>query len=129
MERGAKYLLAAVLALGLVTAAAFMTIKINLPPVFNVLAGGLLDDLANLGGQGAISAVVNAIMFITIACMTWAMYFLPSFLAFQSRHPKDVAIFWLNLFTGWTLIGWFVTFFWVMRSDKADPDERKNAEI
>ena len=33
-------------------------------------------------------------------------YFLPTFVAFGRRHPGTLMVFVLNLFLGWTFIGW-----------------------
>ena len=46
-----------------------------------------------------------------------AFYFLPAIIA---RGKKDaMAIFWLNLLTGWSLIGWIVALVWALRQDSA----------
>jgi hypothetical protein len=129
MERKTKYLLVGVLALGLLTVLYLMS-GATLPPIFQVLAGDMLNNISDLSGQNPINTLVNAITYAVVACMTWEMYFLPALLAFQSKHPKDNAIFWVDLLLGWTLIGWFVAFFWVMRgSDETTPGESKNAEV
>lgn len=41
-----------------------------------------------------------------------ATYFLPSFNAFSRKHPDRWPIFMLDLFLGWTLIGWVVSLVW-----------------
>jgi hypothetical protein len=127
MERKTKYLLIGVLVLGLLTVL-YLIIGLALPPVFKVLAGGMLNDIGNLGQQGAITTLVNAITIAVVACMAWAMYFLPALLAFQSRHTKDNAIFWIDLLLGWTLFGWFVAFFWVMRGNDTASDGDEEAQ-
>jgi hypothetical protein len=134
MERKTKYLLIGVLALGLLTVI-YLLVGYAMPPIFKALAGDMLNNIDDLSGQNPLSTLVNAITIAVIASMTWAMYFLPSLLAFQSKHPKDQTIFWVDLLAGWTLIGWFVAFFWVMRSDDKTPadttpaDENPNAEV
>lgn len=42
-----------------------------------------------------------------------AGYFLPSMIAFGRRHPQRMAILAVNLFFGWTLLGWFIAITWV----------------
>jgi hypothetical protein len=127
MERKTKYLLIGVLALGLMTVL-YLIIGLALPSVFKVLAGGMLNDIGNLSGPNAIGALVNAITVAVVACMAWTMYFLPALLAFQSRHPKDNVIFWIDLLLGWTLFGWFAAFFWVMRGNDATSDGSEDAQ-
>lgn len=46
-----------------------------------------------------------------------ALYFLP-FLVATGRHKKNTgAIFVLNLFLGWTLVGWVVSLVWATTKD------------
>jgi Superinfection immunity protein len=47
-----------------------------------------------------------------------AFYFLPSIIAFSRRHRNSVAIFVLNLFLGWTLVGWVVSLVWSFTSGR-----------
>jgi hypothetical protein len=45
------------------------------------------------------------------------MYFLPSVIAL-ARNKRDIlAIFLLNLFLGWSVIGWFVALIWAAKTD------------
>lgn len=37
-----------------------------------------------------------------------ALYFAPTFVAFGRSHPHAASILILNLFLGWTFIGWVV---------------------
>lgn len=46
------------------------------------------------------------------------LYFIPALVA-QHRHKKNLgAIFVLNLFLGWTLIGWVVALVWASAKDE-----------
>ena len=40
------------------------------------------------------------------------LYFAPTIVAFWRRHRSAGAIALLNIFFGWTIIGWIVTLFW-----------------
>lgn len=40
------------------------------------------------------------------------MYLLPSIVAYERRHQQKLAIFVLNLFLGWSFIGWIVCLVW-----------------
>lgn len=45
------------------------------------------------------------------------MYFLPTILAI-ARSKRDVgAIFVLNLFLGWTFVGWIIALVWALKHD------------
>ena len=45
-----------------------------------------------------------------------AVYFLPTLVAASRQHPDGWAIFVVNLFLGWTLIGWVVAFAWSVKN-------------
>ena len=40
------------------------------------------------------------------------IYFLPSIIALARGHLSTLAIFLLNLFLGWTLLGWLIALIW-----------------
>jgi hypothetical protein len=40
------------------------------------------------------------------------IYFLPGFVAGWREHRQTLAIFVLNLLTGWTALGWIVALVW-----------------
>lgn len=47
----------------------------------------------------------------------FVMYFLPSIIAL-ARNKRDIlAIFLLNLFLGWSGIGWIVSLVWAVKND------------
>ena len=50
-------------------------------------------------------------------------YFFPSICAFVGRHPNASAILILNLFLGWTLLGWVGALVWA--ATKSIPINRK----
>jgi hypothetical protein len=41
-----------------------------------------------------------------------AIYFLPSIIAVARHHHNALAIFLLNLFLGWTMLGWVGSLVW-----------------
>ena len=41
-----------------------------------------------------------------------AFYFLPAAVAMKRNHPNGGAIFALNLFLGWTFLGWVIALVW-----------------
>ena len=45
------------------------------------------------------------------------MYFLPSIVALARSKRDLLAIFLLNLFLGWSVIGWIVALVWAAKSD------------
>ena len=53
-------------------------------------------------------------VFITILSL---FYFLPFAIAFHKKRVNTGAIFALNLFLGWTLIGWVISLVWALKDE------------
>lgn len=53
-------------------------------------------------------------LLITIASL---FYFLPFAIAFYKKRINTGAIFALNLFLGWSLIGWVVALVWALKDE------------
>jgi hypothetical protein len=49
--------------------------------------------------------------------LSTVMYFLPSIIALARSKRDLLAIFLLNLFLGWSVIGWIVALVWAAKSD------------
>ena len=49
------------------------------------------------------------------------VYFFPSMVASIHKHPNQLAIFTLNIFGGWTLIGWVGALVWAVTKPKPAP--------
>jgi Superinfection immunity protein len=47
----------------------------------------------------------------------FVMYFLPSIIALARSKRDTLAIFLLNFFLGWTIIGWIVALVWAAKHD------------
>jgi hypothetical protein len=46
------------------------------------------------------------------------VYFFPTFVAFFRSKRDTLAIFVLNLFLGWTLVGWVICLTWSLVKDR-----------
>lgn len=55
---------------------------------------------------------------ILVAMFVQFFYLLPAFLAYQRAHPQRHAIFLINLFLGWTAIGWIGALVWSVSSSR-----------
>jgi Superinfection immunity protein len=55
--------------------------------------------------------------FFPIFGFGFAMYFLPSVIALARSKRDIVGILLLNLFLGWTMIGWVVALVWALKTD------------
>lgn len=54
------------------------------------------------------------LLFLLIAAAFLCLYFLPWGIAAQRNHPNIIGIFVLNLFLGWSLIGWVIALVWAV---------------
>jgi hypothetical protein len=60
---------------------------------------------------------VGAFFFWLVAI---GLYFLPYIIAYEKGKRNSTSIFLLNLFLGWTLIGWVVALVWSTSYEKPD---------
>jgi hypothetical protein len=61
--------------------------------------------------------MLPAIFFFPIFGFGFLMYFLPSIIAL-ARNKRDIAaIILLNIFLGWSVIGWVVALIWAVKQD------------
>jgi hypothetical protein len=65
----------------------------------------------------ALHGAVSAISFLLFLALSAAVYFLPAIVAWKRNHRNTAAIFALNLFLGWTLIGWVAALVWALTND------------
>jgi hypothetical protein len=61
--------------------------------------------------------VVSTFFFFPLFGLPFLMYFLPSIIALARSKRDLLAIFLLNLFLGWSVIGWFVALIWAAKND------------
>ena len=55
---------------------------------------------------------------ITMIMLILFFYFLPSIIAWNNHKRNTTAIFVINLFLGWTLIGWIGSLVWAVLKEK-----------
>jgi hypothetical protein len=51
-----------------------------------------------------------------VALLALLVYFMPTFIAHRRAHPRKIPILLVNLFLGWTGIGWIAALIWALRS-------------
>jgi hypothetical protein len=66
----------------------------------------------------ALTAIVFIFGFIGVS---FALYFIPAIVAGIRHHRNEMAIFMLNLFLGWTLVGWVAALVWACTADTLQP--------
>ena len=52
------------------------------------------------------------ILELLLVVLIFALYFLPTLIAFLRQHKNKLAIFLLNLLLGWTVLGWVGSLVW-----------------
>ena len=55
---------------------------------------------------------------ILIFIAIFTIYFLPSIVSASRKHPSDNSIFVVNLFLGWTFLGWVISLAWALANIK-----------
>jgi T4 superinfection immunity protein len=58
-----------------------------------------------------------ALFFFHFLSFWFVMYFLPSIIAFLKSKRDTLAIFLLNFFLGWSVIGWVIALIWAAKND------------
>lgn len=54
-----------------------------------------------------------------ILLVLFFLYFVPSVIAINRQHPQVGPIVIINLFFGWSLIGWVIALAWAVSAQKA----------
>jgi ABC-type sugar transport system permease subunit len=58
------------------------------------------------------------LFFAVLIALLSLFYFLPFAIAFNKGRANTGAIFALNLFLGWSLIGWVVALVWALKEEQ-----------
>lgn len=56
----------------------------------------------------------SAISVFFIVTISASLYFIPSIIAANRKHHNSTAIFVVNLFFGWTVLGWVAALVWAI---------------
>jgi hypothetical protein len=63
----------------------------------------------------------------TLFLILLVLHFIPTIVATKRRHNATLPIFILNLFLGWTLVGWVIALVWACTND-VNPNPVKRGE-
>jgi len=55
---------------------------------------------------------------VVLLLVSFGIYFLPTICVVFGKRKNAMAITVLNLFLGWTIIGWVVSLVWALTDDK-----------
>ena len=61
--------------------------------------------------------ILSTIFFFPFFGLGALMYFLPTIIAAIKSKRDTLAIFLLNFFLGWSVIGWIIALIWAAKSD------------
>jgi hypothetical protein len=92
----------------------FATAGVLAAILFSLLVSQLDHSSALLSTIQGAGSVISFLLFLALS---GAVYFLPAIVARKRNHRNTVAIFVLNLFLGWTLIGWVAALVWALTND------------
>ena len=71
-----------------------------------------LTSAENASNAGMNINAILIIPFLLLLVLGLAVYFIPSLIAFRKKHINKVGILLLNIFLGWTLVGWVAALIW-----------------
>ena len=63
---------------------------------------------------------------VALVAGVFALVFARALIASRRKHPCSTLIFLLNLFFGWTFVGWLVLLVWALSGGK-EPEKRQAA--
>lgn len=55
---------------------------------------------------------IDGYAMLLVAALMLLLYFIPTINASRRHHNNTAAILMLNLFLGWTVLGWLIAFIW-----------------
>lgn len=61
-----------------------------------------------------LNSIAYILLLIFILILSILVSFLPTIIAIRKNHVNVVAIFVLNLFLGWTFLGWVIALIWAL---------------
>ena len=68
---------------------------------------------------------IGMIFCILLLIASIPVYFIPSIVAGKKKHKNQTGIFILNLFLGWTLVGWVGALVWAVTETDEEKIETK----
>jgi hypothetical protein len=60
------------------------------------------------------------LFYLLLGILATGIYFMPTFFAWIDRKRNTLAIFALNLFLGWTFVGWVLALAWSFIQDREE---------
>ena len=74
---------------------------------------------------------IGALQFLILVIFVFPLYFLPLIIAAARHHPHILGIFLIDLFLGWTFLGWVGALVWsvwtIEQPLKSEPGIKKSS--
>ena len=74
-------------------------------------------------------AELMVVFFLVFILILLPIYFIPSYIAFKKQKLQTTAIIVLNVFLGWTFLGWVVALVWACMEDGTGPTHEPQARV
>jgi len=75
-----------------------------------------------------LDAIVGGSGFIVLVGICLAIYLIPTFIAFARKVPSSASIAAINIFLGWSIIGFIVALVWSLKNYDYVPPALRNKE-
>ena len=66
-----------------------------------------------------------------VGLLVWAamlgIYLIPTLVAYSQQHHHVYAIAFLNVLSGWTLLGWIGALVWAFRAEESYPQKKESS--
>lgn len=86
-----------------------------------------LDPIAVENNDTQILNKTIAIVEIVVAWMlVFVIYIIPIFVALKRKHPQKFPIACLDIFLGWTVLGWIICLVWALSDTKLEKNNKSN---
>jgi hypothetical protein len=76
------------------------------------------------GGPDAFYFILLLALFLIMLWFGFLVYFVSTILAYKRNKINKQSILILNLFTGWSFIGWVIALIWAVHTDLIDLKEK-----
>jgi hypothetical protein len=77
-----------------------------------------LASLIAFLGLGSLTLGVAILLLVLVLAVLPLLYLLPTLVALQRRKRNALSILMVNLYLGWTLIGWVAAIVWAYSVDR-----------
>ena len=74
------------------------------------------------------SGILGVVLILVLIVIGGGLYFLPSIVAASRSHKNTDGISILNLFLGWTLVGWVASLVWAVSGSSSEDDDTHKAD-